>query len=265
MRRTFPWSKRNPIAGPREAARALAVAHGVARERSKRDRASVVLVGSWIRGTARRYSDIDLVVVGHGSGRVSRYRGGFFVNIKETTFAAEAREMRDPRRAGQAVPGWREAVSLMDPRGTVSRLKARAERFDWGRIGPAADRCVANEIVGWAEEAVKLTRLMADDRRETAAVQRNLLVDAMASAVAVRNRIFYNENELWETVGTIMGERWHRAQRASLGLDGVTFEGSCEAALELYRLTAAACIGTLSSAERSVVTRACRAVGHPLE
>jgi hypothetical protein len=195
---------------------------------------------------------------------VTLYERGFFVNIKETTLAAESGEMRDPRRAGQAVLGWREALPLVDSSRAAARLKRQALRFRWERLARAADRSVGQDLAAWAEESVKLTRLMAEGLRESAAVQRNLLVDAMAGVVAVRKRLFYNENDLWEQVGDCMEPRWHRAQRSALGLGRITFEGSCESALELYRLTALECLGCLTHGQREVVTQACRAVGHPL-
>jgi Nucleotidyltransferase domain len=258
------WSRRNPVATSGARARALVVARTVARRRSRLGFPSVVLVGSWARGTARRHSDIDLVAVGSRSDHLTLYERGFFVTIKETTFAAESGEMRDPRRAGQAVLGWREAIPLLDSSRAAARLKRQALRFGWERLAPAADRSVAKDLVGWAEESVKLMRLMADGLHESAAVQRNLLVNAMAGVMAVRRRLLYNENDLWEQIGERTGPRWHRAQRSALGLGRTTFEGSCEAALELYRMTALECLDCLTVGQRAVVDRVCRAVGHPL-
>jgi hypothetical protein len=97
---------------------------------------------------------------------------------------------------------------------------------------------------------------MADGHRETAAVQRNLLVNAMAGLLAIDLRLFYDENELWEQVGARMGPRWHRRQIRALGLGGESLEESCRAALDLYAATAAALSPRLSRAQRQVVDRA---------
>lgn len=192
------------------------------------------------------------------------FRQGFIVSVKETTVRREVREMADPKRLGQAVLAWREALPLVDPNGVAFRLQWRAIRFHWRSVGRAADRYVAMCLTEWTEEAVKLVRLMALESWESAAVQRNLLAEAMAGLIALRERLLYHENELWQVVGRRMGEPWHTAQRTALGSNRSSFPDSCEAALELYRLTARACEPCLAPRQRELVAHACAAVGHRL-
>jgi hypothetical protein len=258
------WGERNAPADADTTRRVRALAGLLAREHAARGARAVLLSGSWARGDARRHSDIDLWVIGARTLRTTRLRQGFLVSVRESTAASELRDMRKPGRAGQVVLAWREAIALSDPRGVAARLQRRARAFRWGPIARAADRYVASQLVEWSEEAVKLTRLMADGARETAAVQRNHLAIGMAGLVAVRMRLFYHETQLWEEVGARMDRGWHEAQRSALMVSNRNFESSCEAALELYRRTGRFARRCFTAPERTLIEHTCRAIGHPL-
>ncbi len=266
--RTSLWSHRNPPASLAETRHARRVARLVARECVAQGATAVILAGSWARGDARRFSDLDVwsfVTRRKPSSELGFVqRRGFLVSIMETTPEAEVKAMRDPARAGRVVLAWREAIPIWDPRGAAARVQRRALSFTWDGMAGAADKYVASELVGWAEEVVKLTRLVADHAFESAAVQRNLLANRMAGLVAVQKRMLYRENGLWEAVGGIMGRRWRAAQRAAFGVDRRPFTATCDAALELYRLTAEANLGVLRPRDREIVSGVCAAVGHPL-
>ena len=215
---------------------------------------AVVLAGSWARGDAHRASDIDLWAIGRRTGTRVLSREGFMVTVAFTSPAVERRKFRDPPRVGGSVPGWRIVRLLHDPSGVAARLRAEARRFRWAAIGPACDRWVADEIVRWAEEAIKLVRALAVGSRPTAAVQRNLLADALGFVMAIHRREFWDsENEFWERIGRRVGGRWARAQRAALGVSGAGFETSCRAALRLYALTAEAAAPCLTREQRKIV------------
>lgn len=255
------WSSRNPPATRSDYRRALAVARRAANELAHGGARAVVLTGSWARGDARRESDIDLWAIGRRRGNRILARDGFLVTVALTTPTAERRKLRDPQRVGGCVPGWRIARPLYDPSGIAAGLRSEARRFRWTSLGASADRWVADQTVAWAEEAIKLVRALAVGSRETAAVQRNLLVDALGFVVAVRLRQFWDsENEFWERIGRRAGGRWARAQRAALGLSGVGFEESCRAALELYARTARTVLPCLSREQRTIVEQTLRVI-----
>lgn len=247
----------NPTAGPGEYAAVRRLARAEADVERERGASAVVLAGSWARGDAHRGSDVDLWAIGRTRGHDFRMVNGHIVSISRKTTTELRGELRSPRWAGIVVPAWRSARILSDPRGVAHRLQTQARRFRWDAIGPQCDRYVAASIVEWAEEAVKLTRLWADGRRESAAVQRNLLVNAMAGLLAIDRRLLYSENELWERIGQGMGPAWHRLQSRALALGGESIEVSCRAALHLYRVTAEALDPRLTARQRRVVEAAC--------
>jgi predicted nucleotidyltransferase len=256
MPRRTPWSDRNPKAARSEYREVLALARDVAATEMARGGSAVILAGSWARRDAHRHSDVDLWVVGPARSNSFRAVRGRLVSVARKTSAQFRSELRSPRLVGTVVPAWRAGIILEDRRGIARRLQREAARFRWSTIGARCDRYVARSLTEWAEEAVKLTRLLADGRPESAAVQRNLLADALAGLVAVDRRMFYDENGLWEGVGRRMGATWHRHQSRALGLGGASLEESCRSALDLYRATAAALAPRLSTEQRRVVERA---------
>ncbi len=249
----------NRPATPERYAAARAAADALARCEIERGASAVALAGSWARGDAYRHSDLDLWVVAARPGRALFVRDSFLVSVARKTAAGLRAELRDPALVGQVVPAWREVRILADPRGVAARLRERALRFRWGPISTPCDRYVARTMLEWGEEAVKLTRLVAEGHAESAAVQRNLLANALAGIVAVDRRMFYHENGLWEAVGRDRGGRWHRLQRRALGLDGGTFLASCRAALDLYGLTLDTLRAPLRARDRAALAavRAC--------
>lgn len=249
------WEERNPRATPVEYAEVLRLARRISELEIARGASAVVLAGSGARRAARRNSDVDLWVVGRTGDNEFRVDEQHVVSIARRTDPELRSELRSPRKVGTVVPAWRTARILADRRGAARRLQREAARFRWGRIRPRCDRYVARSMTEWAEEAVKPTRLMADGHRESAAVQRNVLVNAMAGLLAIDRRLLYDENELWEKVGEHMGPSWHRHQARALGLGGESLEESCRAALELYCLTADALAPRLSETQRQVTDR----------
>jgi predicted nucleotidyltransferase len=254
---------RNPRAPRAEYAGVFQLAREVAAAEVARGASAVVLAGSWARADAHRHSDVDVWVIGRRRGHEFRVREGRILSVARKTVADLRAELRSPRLAGCVVPAWRTCRILVDRRGAARRLQREAARFRWSRLRARCDRYVADSLTEWAEEAIKLTRLLADGDEESAAVQRNLLVHAMAGLLAVDRRLFYNENDLWERVGHRMGAAWHRRQRRALALGGGSFEDSCQAALELYRATAEALSPRLTNAQRAVVDRVSRSVAKP--
>jgi Nucleotidyltransferase domain len=238
------------------------VAAATAREYIRRGATAVVLGGSWARGDAHRESDVDLWVFGLRPGSDVLWRAPFMVTVDRRTEAGERRKLRTPPFVGGSVPGWRVARPLYDPRGVARRLKTEARRFRWASITPTCDRWVAGQVVGWAEEAIKLVRALATGNDATAAVQRDLLADRLGFVLAIHRRMFWDsENESWERIARAVDGEWARAERGALGIPEARLEESCRAALRLYALTASAVRTTLNAEQRAIVSHTLGVIG----
>ncbi len=242
------------------------MASRLAEELDPRGQAAVLLAGSWARGDAHEASDVDLWVVGRKGPERILERDGHMVCVKFSTVAEERRELRTPFRLDGAVPGWRNAKVLRDPRGIAAPLKNEARGFRWAPVRRARDAYIADMLAGLAEEVAKLLRALETREQETASVQRNLLANRMAFLrMLAFERLWETENGMWEEAGKRSGPEFQAAQRAALGTDGSGWRKSCEGALRLYALTAKESLGLLHGDRRRVVLAACRRAGYPID
>ena len=243
-------------------------ARSFARRADPRQRSAVLLAGSWARGDAHEGSDIDLWVVrvkGRSHLRLLEQEGRL-VSVRYSTVADERREMRDPGRWDGAIPGWLHARVLYDPRGIAQPLRSEARRRKRSVDRAVRDRYLAYQLAYWSEEVVKLLRALERGERETAAVERNLLANHLAFLrVLPMEKWWDTENGFWEKAGRWAGPQFRRAQRAALAIQGEGWKQGCEAALELYSLTARANLSLLRGDHRRVVLAACRRAGYPID
>lgn len=264
-RPTPPGPGRNPRAGLAAHREVHRIASRLADEVDPRGTAAVLLAGSWARGDAHEASDIDLWVVGRRGREKILERDGRMVSVKFSTAASERREMRNPARLDGAVPGWRRAKILRDPKGVAAKLRSEARRFRWAPVRRSRDAYIAAQLAGGAEEVAKLLRALDTGEKETASVQRNLLANQMAFLrVLPLEHLSGSENGFWEWAAKRAGPAFRSAQRAALGIDGRGWRASCEGALRLYALTARANLGVLRGEQRRVVEAICRRAGYPI-
>jgi hypothetical protein len=147
---------------------------------------------------------------------------------------------------------------IYDPQGIASDLQQDAQRWQWSSLGKRADRWVAEELTGWAEEVHRLVGNLQLGRRSAGAVQRSVLAIQMARVLAVHHRILYDtENRLWDLVSAKLGTKWAQAQSAALGEGGQSFEDTCKAALQLFTLAAQEVKPILDQRQSQVVAHAC--------
>ena len=246
--------------------RVLNVSRTIARRLVTQGAQAVVLFGSRVRGDAYEESDIDMHAIGEGlQYRLERNRG-FLISISWMTAKQHRQMFKDPGKAGGIIPAWRNAVVLYDPQGIARRLVQDAQKWRWQSLGKQADRWVAEEITGWAEEVHRLIGNLELGRTRAAAVQRSVLAIHMAPTLAVHHRILYDtENQLWNLVSTQMGTRWAQLQNAALGEGGQSFEETCSAALELYAAAAREVSHLLDQRQQKVVAHACELAGSSLQ
>jgi hypothetical protein len=213
------------------------------------------------RGEATDLSDIDLYAIGSGPAYGLRVVRGNLVGISWRIEDDEHRALREPASVGAVVPGWRAAHVVHDPDGVAEGLKREAAAFDWSSISAACDAWVAEAIVGYAEEVLKLVAARHAGDHLLAAVQRSVLALRLPRVMAVHQRLMYEtENRLWHLVAEAMGTRWAAAQAAAFGR--ATSDDADSAALELFTLAANEVRPRLTPAQAEVANLALHAAGH---
>jgi catechol 2,3-dioxygenase-like lactoylglutathione lyase family enzyme len=223
---------------------------------------AVVLTGSHARSAAGPDSDIDLTAIGEGRAEPAmEVLGGELFSIAWRTAEAEREALRDPERAGAAVPAWRNVRLLHDPDRVAAGLQQEARDFRWSEIAAACDAWVAEAVTGYAEEVHKLAGAVRRGDRGSQAIQAGILSIHLGPIMAVAERLEYeSENVLWHLLDERLGDPWRSTQAAALGLGGESLDRSVAATLELYRLVAERAEPFLNSRQRSVVERSLRLI-----
>lgn len=232
---------------------------------AKAGASAVVLRGSFSRGSAHEYSDIDLTPIAAEPNQgpphlVEQHGDRMFVISWQTADQVRA-SFRDPAQLGAAVPAWRSATALYDPGGVAADLIEEAQRWSWHTVAEAVDAYVADELASLAEEIYKVIAGILYDQRRMIAVNRAVLALRLAHLVALRRGLLWEtENDLWDLVAGELGEAWTADQDAALGLHDAPTAQQSRAALTLYARAAREIAPILDDRQRAVVRAALAAV-----
>ena len=228
---------------------------------------AVVLHGSFSRGQAHHLSDIDLTPLSADPNagpphHVEQHSDRMFVISWRTPSAVQS-SYRDPAQLGAAVPAWRSATALYDPRGVAAELIEEAKRWSWNTVSEAVDAYVADGLVGLAEEVYKVVAGITFEQHRLAAVNRAVLALQLAHLVALRRGLLWEtENVLWDMVADELGEEWAIDQDAAFGLGDAPTSEQMRAALTLYTRAAREIAPLLDDRQRAVVRGAIAALDH---
>ncbi len=190
------------------------------------DIVAVALAGSYARGDATHWSDVDIIryattMPGVSEGRYTlAFRDWRLVSVSTTTIAAKQADMNRPEVAIFAVPGLRQARILHDPSGALAALHQQARDFTWEPLRAAASAYASEMVMGQAEEAHKL--LGALNRRDESATlyASHGAVAGLTRAVAVgRGVLIESENSYYRQVQEAAGRDspWTRYHRIAAG------------------------------------------------
>jgi predicted nucleotidyltransferase len=222
---------------------------------------ATLLTGSHARGNARPDSDVDLFAVGEGPAGWMEILDDRLVAVYWWTAEETRRRMLTPEEAILTVRSWRDGLLIDDPSGVGAELQRDAREWTWEKIGREADAWVADKLVVWAEYVQKLAAATESDRPLDAAAIRGQLVVQLADILAVRRRLLeQSENGFWETVADAGGPEVRAALERALAI-GVDERAAASGAIELFRLVAEDCRGSLDDRQRRVIGHALAAAG----
>lgn len=228
---------------------------------------AVALTGSFARGDATRYSDVDLIRYAGELPELAeerytlRYREGHLVSIDTTTIEDKQGQLRRPQDAIFAVAGLLQSRILFDANSTLAELLAEAADFSWEPLRPAAVSYVAEMVMGNAEEAHKVLGSLL--RRDESAILYTALgmLSGLTRAVAVYHGVLVeSENSYYRQVQEAAGlaSAWTRHHRSLAGFDPLPpaltpYEARAATALRLYVETARMVDDVFQPAHREVV------------
>ncbi|WP_018155875.1 nucleotidyltransferase domain-containing protein [Demetria terragena] len=161
---------------------------------------AVVLVGSAARGNDHDLSDIDILCLGENlPGYELGVLEGRLIALQGKAEEAVRRDFANPILCAQAVPSWRDSRILHDPDYRATALHQEAIDWNWNVVDAELASTVTREVIGYAEEALKLIAAARSGHLTAAAVQANLIAIHLTPVIAAATRRFVpSENALWD-------------------------------------------------------------------
>jgi hypothetical protein len=235
----------------------------------------IVLAGSYARGEANQFSDVDIAPFLREGAPPRRkqlfYRDGYLVSISYKTVAGVRADLDLPNRAIWVVNGYRGARVLLDRDGSIQGLLREIEAFDWEPLQQAANEYAGASLAGSAEAVHKLLGdLAASDHRAVALMTTNLLGNltdliAVQRGVLVKSdRTYYRQVQ--ESIG--LDSAWTRYHNIAAGVtpspdDGQDTPAGLQglAVLALYEETLALLENVIAPGHRETASQALRIAG----
>jgi hypothetical protein len=224
---------------------------------------AVALMGSFARGDAGQFSDVDLVLF-TGSEEKERTDPeshrveGRLVVVSEVTPGELERWFSEPELATACLGGLRDARALWDPEGTLRMVQERARRFVWDSfMQTKADAYASRRMVDWIEEVHKgLEGLRTGDVGRLLNARYGLSWGLTQIMRVQRGVILSGDNDSYPAVAESLGpdSDWTRLSRKAFGIEGTEpLDGQVRAGLRLYALSARLLADVLEPADRDMI------------
>jgi predicted nucleotidyltransferase len=230
---------------------------------------AIALGGSYARGDANPYSDVDLAAfVPDGQPLPAKcliIRDGYLVSVSWKTCAAWREGLTHPERAILLVPSARALRVLLDRDGLLARLVEAARRFEWAPLQAEVDRFASRLLALTAEHARKtLAALVVRDELALSAALAGMASQIVLAVATQRGVMITSENSLARQVIASVGENssWAQVLRLALGvtLTPGTLAARGQAALRLYGETAILLRAVLRADDLPAITATTRLI-----
>jgi predicted nucleotidyltransferase len=245
------------------------------RELDHGDIVGITLGGSYARGEATQYSDVDLACFWREGLRPPpkrfMYRQGRLISVKMTS-VAEIRGMLGRPESALFFAGGKHRL-LLDKDGSVARLMAEIEHFRWESLRADANQSISLWMALKAEDVQKILREFQYDNLPGLAYtlagqieELTLLTALYYGEFITSNSTYYQQVE--EAAGS--ASAWTQYHRIATGLEdgpeGVKpLRARGIAALYLYRETLAIVRPVMRQEHLAVVEEVLRVVGDARE
>lgn len=239
------------------------------------DIVGITLGGSYARGTATRYSDVDLACFWREGLRPPPkrfiYRQGKLISIKMTSVTEIREVLNRPQSALLFVSGKRRI--LLDKDGSVARLQEEIGAFRWEDLQSAANENVSLWMMLKAEDVQKVLReFQQENAAGLAFAISNLVAELTLLTALCHGTLITNNSTYYQQVQEAAGldSAWTRYHRIATGLEAgpidiALLRAQGMAALHLYRETFAFARSVMQAAHVEIVEQVLQIVRSAVE
>jgi predicted nucleotidyltransferase len=244
--------------------------HELVLELDHEDIVGITLGGSFARGTATLYSDVDLACFWREGvkppPKCFLYRQDKLISIKMTS-VTEIREMlKRPQSALFFASGKRRL--LLDKDGEVSRLLAEIEAFRWEDLQSVVHAHVSLWMMLKAEDVQKVLREFQQENAPGLALVITKMVAELTRLTALCHRtLITNDSTYYQQVQEAAGldSGWTRSHRVATGLEAgptdiAPLRARGIAVLHLYRETLVFARPVMQTEHREIAEQVLRVV-----
>ncbi|MEM7019248.1 MAG: nucleotidyltransferase domain-containing protein [Pseudomonadota bacterium] len=211
---------------------------------------ALVLMGSYARGDAGPFSDIDLVRFVDNVGQTEPQ--SYLIEDKLVVVSEVAAEQVEawfiePEQAVEVISGLRLAKALVDRDQAFEQIQARAQAFEWdSEMQRKANQWASKQMVGWIEEVHKGFEGLRRNDVGRLLNSRHGGSWGMTKVMCVQRGILLSgDNAFFDTLEEVMGAQsdWLYWRRIAFGVTqasdaGPSLREQVIAGLRLYALTA---------------------------
>ena len=245
------------------------------RELDHEDIVGITLGGSYARGAATQYSDVDLACFWREGLRPPpkrlMYRQGRLISMKMTT-VAEIRGVLGRPQAGLFFAGGRHRL-LLDKDGSVARLLEEMEDFRWEPLRADAGESISIWMMLKAEDIQKILReFLYDNLPGLAYTVAGLVAELTLLTALYYGELIISNSTYYQQIEGAAGSdsAWTRYHRIATGLeDGPRdirpLRARGIAALYLYRETLAIVRSVMKPEHLAVAEQVLTVVGDALK
>jgi Nucleotidyltransferase domain len=190
---------------------------------------AIALGGSHARGTATRFSDLDIthfvLNLPPTNQKFHAFRSGMLINVGPKSLAQERAALTQPDRAIVIVPAYRELRVLYDPHGALARFIADVQSFHWEPLQLAANAFTSTMLMLTTEAPFKIASALQADNAAAVAYETAQLFFALTRFVAVYHGVMVQTNSTYlrqvqDAVGT--SSHWTQLHRMAGGIVKLT-------------------------------------------
>lgn len=235
---------------------------------------AIALMGSFARGDAGVFSDVDIVRFHKCDPRQNEAKtclvDDCFVVVSDVGPSKVEGWFTEPEEATACIAGVCTARPLWDPDGYFEEIQNRAREFVWDTaMQDKANAYAGSRMVGWIEEVLKgLEGLRTEDEGRMLNARYGLSWGLTEVMRVQKGVLISGDNASYpEVVANIGGDsKWAELSRGAFGItDSFSLTRQVKAGLGLYIVTAEILADVLKPGDKKLIDEAVRLIKEQLE